>query len=97
MHRSLRGRTISTAFSTAGVAVPSGTAAFIILHAVIAGSVSQTAIPVSPPGRSIAVVRPPTPVPPLTAPAPLTSRAPGFQVNDHRRTEPHGSDDHGHR
>ncbi len=60
MRRSLLGRIVPAAFTAVGVAIPSATAALVMLHSMISGSASQSALPPSPSGRSVAAA--PTPV-----------------------------------
>lgn len=47
MHRSFFGRAVPAALTTAGVAVPSLTAALVMLHAMVSGAAANSAVPAS--------------------------------------------------
>lgn len=67
MRRSFLGRVIPAAFTAIGVAIPSATAALVMLHTMISGSGTPAASPTSSSGTSVAAVVTPTPQPAATA------------------------------
>lgn len=73
MRRSFLGRAIPATLTTVGVAVPSATAALVMLHAMISPSATQSAVPASSSGPSVAAAVPPTPRPGASASPPPTS------------------------
>src|SRR5947209_7748538 len=70
MRRSLLGRVVPATFTLAGVAVPSVTAASILLHAMTSSTTTPAALPPSSSGKSVAAVVTPTTQSSAANPAP---------------------------
>lgn len=110
MSRSFVGRMIPAMFTAISLTISTATAGGILLHAVMAGTATRNAMPVSTSGTYVAAVLPPAPrpaatpaVPPSAQPAAVLPAPPtGGIIREcgicgRRADRPGGGHDHGHR